>query len=277
MNSTLHNVDAQVDQQKKKIRNLCNDVYLTERIFEMKNLPTKTNQRRCRQKVAKSLLDCEGIQQSTSRVTKRKFSLKIKEENDDSQIEETNILVKKKGPKLISFKRKKGSSRFKGVLFVKSQSKWRAQMCLGGKKKYIGSYDTEIEAALARDQKVRELFGDCKEMLNFPDKPHCVPCFRAQNFRQGYQQQPNSFIWNNSISPKHIVTQNDKGNFLFPVPVGVGQPGYPDTQMNRFYGSNYENWTMDPYNNYFFFEDERETPRRNIKQNKGHSFSEVFE
>lgn len=73
-------------------------------------------------------------------------------------------------PRLVSFKRKVSSSKYKGVLYVKSQSKWRAQVCLGGKKKYIGSYDTEIDAAVARDKKIRQLFGDKIELLNFPNE-----------------------------------------------------------------------------------------------------------
>lgn len=71
-------------------------------------------------------------------------------------------------PRLVSFKRKVSSSKYKGVLYVKSQSKWRAQVCLGGKKKYIGSYDSEMEAAVARDKKILQLFGDRPELLNFP-------------------------------------------------------------------------------------------------------------
>lgn len=122
-----------------------------------------------------------------------------------------DLFVERREPKLISFKRKVGSSTFKGVMFVKSQNKWRAQICLGGKKKYVGSYNTEIEAGLARDQKVRELFGDCnKDMLNFPLKPYCVPCFRAQNLRQNYRQHSNMLLWNNISFPEPALNQRRK-------------------------------------------------------------------
>ena len=35
---------------------------------------------------------------------------------------------------LISFKRKNSSSQYLGVMYIKSQDKWRAQICIGGKK-----------------------------------------------------------------------------------------------------------------------------------------------
>lgn len=77
--------------------------------------------------------------------------------------------------KLISFKRKRSTSIFKGVMFVKSQKKWRAQVCLGGRKKYIGSYDSEFDAAIARDDVIKQLFGYRKDMLNFPDIIYKLP------------------------------------------------------------------------------------------------------
>ena len=70
--------------------------------------------------------------------------------------------------RVISFKRKKSSSRFKGVLYVKRQRKWRAQLCFEGKKKYLGSFDSEIEAAVARDEEVKKTFGHRKDLMNFP-------------------------------------------------------------------------------------------------------------
>ena len=60
---------------------------------------------------------------------------------------------------------------------MKTHKKWRAQICLAvsltsslefpiklfqGKKHCIGSFDSELKAALARDAKVLELFGPRK-------------------------------------------------------------------------------------------------------------------
>lgn len=129
----------------------------------------------------------------------------------------TRALRKVKKPKLISFKRKKGSSKYKGVLYVKSQCKWRAQICLGGKKKYIGSYETEIEAALARDKKVMELFGYCKEMMNFPERPVLSPTFSVKQVRQGHYANGQCQWGSTMYSPKHAFLSDpmtSQGVFL---------------------------------------------------------------
>jgi hypothetical protein len=53
-------------------------------------------------------------------------------------------------------KRENTTSQFKGVSFHKRDNKWLAQCHLNGKQKYIGLYDTEIEAAEAYNNFVRE-------------------------------------------------------------------------------------------------------------------------
>ena len=68
-----------------------------------------------------------------------------------------------------SFKRQNASSRFFGVMYIKSQKKWRAQICAAGTKQYVGNFDTEVEAAYARDKTFIDLFGDEDKLaLNFP-------------------------------------------------------------------------------------------------------------
>lgn len=69
------------------------------------------------------------------------------------------------------FKRKGSSSKYKGVFYVKKEKKWRAQICLKGKKQYIGTFTNDRDAAIARDKRVRKLFGECKELLNFAPTP----------------------------------------------------------------------------------------------------------
>lgn len=68
------------------------------------------------------------------------------------------------------FKRKGSSSKYKGVFFVKKEKKFRAQICLKGKKKYVGTFKNDFDAAVARDAMIREMFGEVVELLNFPKK-----------------------------------------------------------------------------------------------------------
>lgn len=55
---------------------------------------------------------------------------------------------------------KDSTSTFKGVYWDKARSKWGATICKDGKRKGIGRYDSEVEAALAYNKKAIELFGE---------------------------------------------------------------------------------------------------------------------
>lgn len=62
---------------------------------------------------------------------------------------------------------KNNSSGYKGVGFDKSRNKWKAQIMIGQKNKFIGRFDTAIDAAHAYDKFALELFDDFA-YLNFP-------------------------------------------------------------------------------------------------------------
>lgn len=62
-------------------------------------------------------------------------------------------------------KRAPGLSRFKGVR--PSLKKWRGLVRSNGQIIPLGTFETEIEAALAYDRKARELFGEFAR-CNFP-------------------------------------------------------------------------------------------------------------
>lgn len=59
------------------------------------------------------------------------------------------------------------TSVYKGVDFISSINKWRAQTSFNGKVLYLGTYNTEIDAAKARDERVSLLYGPFAH-LNFP-------------------------------------------------------------------------------------------------------------
>ncbi|MBN1361996.1 MAG: HNH endonuclease [Sedimentisphaerales bacterium] len=63
---------------------------------------------------------------------------------------------------------RRGTSRFKGVYFLKRTGKWIATINYNGKTMHLGSFDDEIEAAKAYDRKAHELFGEFA-YLNFPE------------------------------------------------------------------------------------------------------------
>lgn len=64
-----------------------------------------------------------------------------------------------------------GSSRFKGVYwypYKDGRPRWRAQIRVGGKRKSLGYFDDEIEAARAYDEKMRSLPDAEFGRYNFP-------------------------------------------------------------------------------------------------------------
>ncbi len=64
------------------------------------------------------------------------------------------------------------SSKYKGVSWCAEREKWEAHIKQSYKGKWLGRYDTEIEAAKAYDHTAKKLFGEYAE-LNFPND--CQP------------------------------------------------------------------------------------------------------
>lgn len=60
-----------------------------------------------------------------------------------------------------------GFSHYKGVSWCKRLKRWEVQICVLGKRKGLGTYADEKEAAKAYDKAARELHGEFSR-LNFP-------------------------------------------------------------------------------------------------------------
>ena len=54
-------------------------------------------------------------------------------------------------------KDKKGSSKYTGVSWYKSSQKWRAEIKINGKGKYLGYFKTELEASEAYQKKLKTI------------------------------------------------------------------------------------------------------------------------
>ena len=61
-----------------------------------------------------------------------------------------------------------GSSKYKGVAWLKNSNKWCAQIQFNKKLKWLGSFHKEEDAALAYNKKAIELFGEFAYLNEVP-------------------------------------------------------------------------------------------------------------
>lgn len=64
-------------------------------------------------------------------------------------------------------RKRKGTSKFKGVDWDKRRNKWRAQICTDLKNKFLGYFSTEHAAAIAYDLAAMAHYGEYAH-VNFP-------------------------------------------------------------------------------------------------------------
>jgi len=66
------------------------------------------------------------------------------------------------------YPRRNTSSKYRGLWYNKKKKRWRAQITLNNKKKQIGYFKNEIDAAKAYDKAAKKYFGDFA-ILNFEE------------------------------------------------------------------------------------------------------------
>lgn len=79
-----------------------------------------------------------------------------------------NLRVATRSQNIINTRPRKGTSKYKGVCWIKNNRKWLGYVNLNGKRFRLGLFTNEVECAKARDRKALELFGDFA-YLNFPE------------------------------------------------------------------------------------------------------------
>lgn len=76
---------------------------------------------------------------------------------------------KSRGEDFIASKRRKRASMYRGVRWMANGERWFGLICHNKKSYRLGTFDTEVEAALSYDRAAVELYGDAAK-LNFPEK-----------------------------------------------------------------------------------------------------------
>jgi len=84
----------------------------------------------------------------------------------------------------------KTRSKYKGLEWDKIQRKWKARIQHDGRKIYLGSFASEIDAAKAYDEKAKAIF-DQFASLNFPDTCSSLPRAKSNGKWNRYIRLPN--------------------------------------------------------------------------------------
>jgi hypothetical protein len=77
-----------------------------------------------------------------------------------------NLRVATHAQNMYNQRKRKGTSRFKGVCWHRNRHKWGAHIRIGVRRIHLGYFVSEVEAAQAYDQAARKHFGEFAS-LNF--------------------------------------------------------------------------------------------------------------
>lgn len=79
-------------------------------------------------------------------------------DSNPSNNQKSNLrILNMKGNNQNRTKSKNKTSKYVGVSYIKNDKKWQSSITLDGITKYLGSFNTEYEAAVARNKKTLEL------------------------------------------------------------------------------------------------------------------------
>jgi hypothetical protein len=104
------------------------------------------------------------------------YGIKLKEDEiinhinhirNDNRIDNLEVVTHKQNCQYL-LKKQGTSSQYKGVNWHKQNNKWQARIRIDGKKKHLGCFVNEIDAAKAYNEKAKYLNEnyDCKYTLN---------------------------------------------------------------------------------------------------------------
>ena len=113
----------------------------------------------------------------------------------------SNLRIVSPRENVLNSKSKSGStSIYKGVSLRKTTGRFEAYIRTNGKRKHLGFYDTEEEAAKIYDQYAKEYYKD-HAFLNFPPKLSDIDSIKESILKLG-------FTINKSITKDHIILLN---------------------------------------------------------------------
>lgn len=105
-----------------------------------------------------------------------KFVDHINRDKLDNRIENLRECPTKGHNTINSKPRSDNTSKYKGVTWHKNVGKWHCSVFKGGKRYYVGIFDTPEEAAIAYNTKAIELFGEFAYLNDIKENENSTQC-----------------------------------------------------------------------------------------------------